>query len=98
MDEKEALTRVKTGNFDGGYGFDLQILVDAVGVIGEMFKSGQISEVVRCKDCKHRPSGNRANHRIEFPDDLCPCQCEDYWYSWIPSDDWSCGNGERRDS
>ena len=53
MDEKEALTRVKTGNFNGGHGFDMQLLVDAVGVIGEMFKSGQISEVVRCKDCEY---------------------------------------------
>lgn len=53
MNEKEALTRVKTGNFNGGHGFDLQLLVDAVGIIGEMFKSGQISEVVRCKECKY---------------------------------------------
>lgn len=52
MNEKEALTRIKTGNFNGGYGFDMQLLVDAVGIIGEMFKSGQISEVVRCKDCE----------------------------------------------
>ena len=52
MNEKEALTRVKTGDFNGGYGFDMQLLVDAVGIIGEMFKSGKISEVVRCKDCR----------------------------------------------
>lgn len=31
MTEKEALTRVITGNFGGDYGFDLQMLVDAVG-------------------------------------------------------------------
>lgn len=55
-----------------------------------------IVEVVRCKDCKHRPSGDEWNHDIEFPDDLCPCQCEDFWYSWIPKDDWFCGNGERK--
>lgn len=53
MTEKEALTRVITGNFNGGHGFDMQLLVDAVGIIGEMFKSGQINEVVRCKDCIH---------------------------------------------
>ena len=52
MNEKEALTRIKTGNFNGGYGFDMQLLVDTVGITGEMFKSGQISEVVRCKDCQ----------------------------------------------
>lgn len=52
--------------------------------------------VVRCKDCKHRPTGENRDD-LEFPDDKCPCQCEDYWYSWKPSDDWFCGNGERKD-
>ena len=56
-----------------------------------------IREVVRCKDCKHRPDGTGANHDLEFPDDRCPCQCEDYWYSWKPDDNWFCGNGERRE-
>lgn len=50
--------------------------------------------VVRCKDCKHRPTGTNRDD-LEFPDDKCPCKCEDFWYSWIPSDDWFCGNGER---
>ena len=49
--------------------------------------------VVRCKDCKHRPIGTNRDD-LEFPDDKCPCKCEDYWYSWKPSDDWFCGNGE----
>lgn len=52
--------------------------------------------VVRCKDCKHRPTGTNRDD-LEFPDDKCPCQCEDYWYSWKPSDDWFCENGERKD-
>lgn len=52
--------------------------------------------VVRCKDCKHRPTGTGINHDIEFPDARCPCQCyENYWYSWMPSDDWYCANGEK---
>ena len=50
--------------------------------------------VVRCKDCKHRPTGTNRDD-LEFPDDKCPCKCEDFWYSWKPSDDWFCGNGER---
>ncbi len=54
-------------------------------------------EVVRCKDCKHRPIGEDRDD-LEFPDDKCPCKCEDYWYSWKPSDNWFCGNGERKDS
>lgn len=52
MTEKEALTRIKTGNFNGGYGFDMQLLIDTVGIIGEMFRNGQISEIVRCKNCR----------------------------------------------
>ena len=56
-------------------------------------------EVVRCKDCKHKPTGSGVNHHIEFPeqDYRCPCRCEDYWYSWMPDDDWFCANGERRE-
>ena len=55
-------------------------------------------EVVRCKDCIHKPTGSGVNHDIEFPgqDYRCPCRCEDYWYSWMPDDDWFCANGERR--
>ena len=54
--------------------------------------------VIRCKDCKHRPSGTGANHDLEFPDDVCSCQCaDDYWYSWMPKDDWFCADGERKE-
>ena len=55
-----------------------------------------IQELVRCKDCKHKPTGTNRDD-LEFPDDKCPCQCEDYWYSWKPADDWYCGNGEQKD-
>lgn len=58
-----------------------------------------VVEVVRCKDCKHRPTGTGANHDLEFPDDWCPCQCAgDYWYSWMPPDDWFCAYGERKET
>lgn len=60
------------------------------------FEDVERVEVVRCKDCKHRPTGTNRDD-LEFPDDKCPCQCEDFWYSWKPSDDWFCGNGERKD-
>ena len=56
-----------------------------------------VGRLVRCKDCKHRPDGTGANHDLEFPDDRCPCQCEDFWYSWKPDNNWFCGNGERRE-
>lgn len=57
------------------------------------------NQIVRCKDCVHRPTaGTGANHDVEFPDSdwRCPCRCEDGWYNWIPDDDWFCKNGERR--
>ena len=55
--------------------------------------------VVRCKDCKHRPVDmgcHNYGEELLFPDDeVCPCQCGDPWYSWMPKDDWFCANGER---
>jgi len=55
-----------------------------------------MGELVRCKDCKHRPTGEDRDD-LEFPDERCPCQCEDGWYNWKPADDWYCGNGEREE-
>ena len=61
-----------------------------------------IDPVVRCKDCKHRPidtGGHNYGQDLFFPDEnnVCPCQCDDQWYSWMPGDDWFCANGERRE-
>ena len=54
-------------------------------------------EVVRCKDCKYKPVGTGCNHDLEFPVHYkCPCECDDYWYSWMPKDNFFCGNGERK--
>lgn len=53
--------------------------------------------VIRCKDCKHRPYVTGENYRLEFPDEVCPCLCEDYWYSWLPEDNWFCPKGERKE-
>ena len=58
------------------------------------------SELIRCKDCKHRPTVNEEYENgfdIEFPNFMkCPCQCEDGWYNWMPKDDWYCANAERK--
>lgn len=54
-------------------------------------------EIVRCKDCKHRPTmpeDGREVQDLEFPDDVCPLQCGDAWYNREPDDDWYCANGE----
>ncbi len=42
MTEKECLDRIRNGNFNGEYGFDMQLLVDAVGHVGEMMRSGRL--------------------------------------------------------
>ena len=60
-------------------------------------------EIIRCKDCKHRPTTNDAydsdeldcGYNIDFPDNSCPCQCDDGYYNRLPDDDWFCGNAER---
>ena len=61
-----------------------------------------IVEVVRCKDCKHRPKrleeGKGEGFNLEFPDYKCPCQCDDGWYNWMPDDNWFCGDAERKES
>ena len=56
-------------------------------------------ELIRCKDCKHRPKKPdyyEDGFDLEFPDGICPCQCEDGYYSWYPQDDWYCADGKRR--
>ena len=58
-----------------------------------------VQPLVRCKDCKHRPikpEDYLNGFDLEFPDGQCPAQCSDGWYSWYPSDDWFCGNGEHK--
>lgn len=55
------------------------------------------TEIVHCKDCKHRPikpEDYENGFDLEFPDGVCPCQCDDGWYSWYPADNWFCADGE----
>ena len=74
---------------------------DKKDIMGNMPLIDKPQELVRCKDCKHRPKKpDWANYEsgfdIEFPDGKCPCQCSgDEWYSWYPEDDWFCAEGER---
>ena len=59
-------------------------------------------ELIRCKNCKHRPKEPdfetyESGGDIDFPDSKCPCKCSgDEYYSWYPEDDWFCANGERK--
>ena len=65
---------------------------------------GKTMELVRCKDCKHRPKEPdwetyESGLDLEFPEgSKCPCRCcGDEWYSWYPEDDWYCAEGERKE-
>lgn len=70
--------------------------------------AADVVEVVRCKDCVHRPividvskpygygiTGPKENGDTDF---TCPYLCDDeYYYNGImPKDDWYCSKGERR--
>lgn len=64
--------------------------------------AADVVEVVRCKDCKHRPysteSGKTYGLTIEAPDGRCPCYNEDDgWYSWVPDNEFFCFYGERKE-
>lgn len=67
----------------------------------DMRRFDELTELIRCKDCIHKPTITADDYEngfdIEFPDFRCPCRCEDGWYKWIPEDDWFCGNGERKE-
>jgi len=72
---------------------------DAMEILAN-FPTVDAVPVIRCKDCKHRPividsEGNGFDY--DFPDERCPCQCEDGWYNWMPRDEWYCANGERKE-
>lgn len=74
---------------------------DAIDTIVKVQPTIDAVPVVRCRDCKHRPIPTKPSYRggewLDFPDSVCPCQCEDIWYSWNPDSDWFCGNGERKE-
>ena len=76
------------------------------------FFGEQIIELIRCKDCKHRPhktkDGYTRSPRVqvgvyawgepEYDDDLtCPYVCEDTWYSCVPDDEQYCDRAEPKE-
>lgn len=90
----------------------IELAKDALELLEEYEVKEQISDVihglakqfrrpiVRCEDCKHRPTdpeNKGVGQSLVFPDDVCPCQIGDNWYSWMPKDDWFCADGERRE-
>lgn len=78
------------GSLPRAFLFGVRDLIDSTPTIDAV-------EIVRCKDCKYKPTGTGCNHDLEFPVHYkCPCECDDNWYSWMPKDDFFCGNGERK--
>lgn len=70
--------------------------------IDTALKNAPSIELVRCKECKHRPikedaDGKDHGFNLIAPNEMerCPCLIEDGWYSWMPKDDFYCGYGER---
>ncbi len=76
---------------------------EVVDILDEM-PAADVHSVTRCKDCVYRPyyepSDSKSASDLVFPDyrfNLCPCRVEDFWYSWMPDDDWFCAYGKRKD-
>lgn len=85
---------------------------DAIDAVAECAPTVDAVEVVRCKDCKHRPAFRDDGRYVEGPryqetlkngltvtleDTRCPCvNGLDSYFSYVPKDDWFCANGERR--
>lgn len=74
-------------------------MIAAQNAIDDMPTVGAVL-VCRCKDCKHRPTKPEKyddGFDLAFPDEVCPCYCDDDpFYSWYPKDDWFCPRGERK--
>lgn len=86
MNEKEAIKRIENGNFNSGHGFDMQLLIDTVGTIGEMLKSGQISEVIRCKNCIHQGKSEKCVLAAIAEEKDVPLFMLDYHGEWFCAD------------
>ena len=95
MTREEAVARIK--DHIEIHRYHEQNAVKIFEALDMAIKALEQPEIIHCQECKHKPSGDEVNHDITFPDWRCPCQCEDYWYSWIPNDNWYCGNAERRE-
>lgn len=68
-------------------------------IILDMYDNApDVVEVVRCKDCRHRPfiDEDGCVWAPSWDDETCPCLCEDCYYNWMPDEDFFCGKGERR--
>lgn len=103
MTEQEAISIIKTAiaEIEWEYPMDYVVAFDVAIKAMEKAKDPDRVKVVRCADCKHRPTIEEPYENgfdIDFPDDVCPCQVEDGWYSHMPDDNWFCADGERKET
>lgn len=76
----------------------IQVTIPVEDLVEYLKKDGTLVEVVRCKECKYKPHWDEKTESAVFPiPDCCPCECDDYFYSWVPNDDWFCADGKRKE-
>lgn len=80
----------------------------AISVISAEVTPADVAEVVRCKNCKHRPVVVNPSRPYGFGlagpgsdafdrDETCPYLCDDGYYNRMPDDDGFCNLGEAKD-
>lgn len=97
----DALRKMQTYKLFSG---DDMLLIDQAGAMTElMLLPPAEPQIIHCKDCKHRPVVEEGYDEeewdsgfcLDFPDNVCPCGCDDHFYNWLPKDDFYCGFAER---
>ena len=84
-------------------GYDVDGIEDFMPEAKAWLNDAPSIDIVRCKECKHRPikedpNGENYGFNLIEPnggDERCPCLVSDGWYSWMPNDNFYCGFGER---
>ena len=54
--------------------------------------------LVFCENCVHRGTTTEGVFGIRWPDEICPFNCDDPFYSWLPDDDFFCAYGKEKDT
>lgn len=96
----EFITRTGDGEYQVIFKTDdkkhYRIVEDLCREIIDHKKPDEPIRVVRCRDCKYKPTRDEEGFE-DFPVcGKCPLECvDDPYYSRMPSDNWFCANGEK---
>ena len=107
MDEKEYIEREKA--FDAVFGQfcassdETEAALNAAIEEIRAIPAADVRPVVRCRECKYAPIGDKDGSDLEWPfnefdENPCPYKCLDNWYSHKPKPDFFCANGKRKES